>query len=133
MVAMPGETWRGPLPPADDDLQRLAGRLRSHVQAIGAREHNVWALAELEAAAAYIERELAAAGHAVRHEAFRSYVAPVRLVDRSIELCGKFGDLAFRPFRPRIDVRIQLVFPRDRPRSRASQQLAGWLTRQYRA
>ena len=78
MVAMPGRTWRGPLPPADDDLQRLAGRLRSHVEAVGAREHNVWALAELEAAAAYIERELAAAGHAVRREEFRSYVAPVR-------------------------------------------------------
>lgn len=58
--------------------------------------------------------------------------AGVGLVDRSIELCGKFGDLAFRPFRPRIDVRIQLVFPRDRPRSRASQQLAGWLMREYR-
>jgi len=78
MVAMPGRTWRGPLPPADDDLQRLAGRLRSHVEAVGAREHNVWALAELEAAADYIERELAAAGHAVRREEFRSYVAPVR-------------------------------------------------------
>jgi Zn-dependent M28 family amino/carboxypeptidase len=80
MVAMPGQTWRGPLPPADDDLQRLSGRLRSHVQAVGAREHNVWALAELEAAAAYIERELAAAGHAARREEFRSYVAPVRNV-----------------------------------------------------
>jgi hypothetical protein len=78
MVAMPGRTWSGPLPPADDDLQRLAGRLRSHVEAVGAREHNVWTLAELEAAAAYIERELAAAGHAVRREEFPSYVAPVR-------------------------------------------------------
>ena len=57
--------------------------------------------------------------------------AGVALVDRSIELCGKFGDLAFRPFRPRIDVRIQLIFPRERPRSRASTQLADWLRRQY--
>jgi DNA-binding transcriptional LysR family regulator len=59
--------------------------------------------------------------------------AGVGLVDRSIELSGKFDDLAFRPFRPRIDVRIQLVFPRDRPRSRASMQLADWLARKYRA
>jgi DNA-binding transcriptional LysR family regulator len=58
--------------------------------------------------------------------------AGVGLVDRSIELCGKFDELAFRPFRPRIEVRIQLVFPRDRPRSRASVQLADWLARQYR-
>jgi DNA-binding transcriptional LysR family regulator len=58
--------------------------------------------------------------------------AGVGLVDRSIELSGRFDDLAFRPFRPRIDVRIQLVFPRDRPRSRASMQLAHWLQRKYR-
>ena len=58
--------------------------------------------------------------------------AGVGLVDRSIELSGRFDDLAFRPFRPRIDVRIQLVFPRDRPRSRASMQLADWLQRKYR-
>ena len=59
--------------------------------------------------------------------------AGVGLVDRSIELSGRFDDLAFRPFRPGIEVRIQLVFPRDRPRSRASMQLADWLQRKYRA
>jgi DNA-binding transcriptional LysR family regulator len=53
--------------------------------------------------------------------------AGIGLVDRSIELCGRFDDLAFRPFRPRVAVNIQLVFPRDRPRSRASMQLADWL------
>ncbi len=53
--------------------------------------------------------------------------AGLALVDRSIELCGKFGELAFRPFRPRIDIRIQLIFPRDRPRSRATLQLAAWM------
>jgi DNA-binding transcriptional LysR family regulator len=53
--------------------------------------------------------------------------AGIGLVDRSIELSGRFGELAFRPFRPRVKVSIQLIFPRDRPRSRASTQLAGWL------
>lgn len=57
--------------------------------------------------------------------------AGVALVDRSIELCGKFGDLVFKPFRPRTDVLIQLIFPRDRPRSRASAQLAAWLKKKY--
>jgi DNA-binding transcriptional LysR family regulator len=57
--------------------------------------------------------------------------AGIGLVDRSIELSGKFDDLAFRPFRPRVEVKIQLVFPRDRPRSRASMQLADWLMRKY--
>ena len=57
--------------------------------------------------------------------------AGIGLVDRSIELSGKFDDLAFRPFRPRVEVTIQLVFPRDRPRSRASMQLANWLLRKH--
>jgi DNA-binding transcriptional LysR family regulator len=57
--------------------------------------------------------------------------AGIGLVDRSIELSGKFDDLSFRPFRPRVEGKIQLVFPRDRPRSRASMQLADWLMRNY--
>ena len=55
------------------------------------------------------------------------------LVDRSIRLCGKFDDLAFRPFRPLVPIRIQLIYPRDRPRSRASLQLAEWMNRKYHA
>lgn len=59
--------------------------------------------------------------------------AGLGLVDRSIELSGRFADLAFRPFRPAIRVDIQLVFPRDRPRSRASLQLTAWMQRTYRS
>jgi DNA-binding transcriptional LysR family regulator len=59
--------------------------------------------------------------------------AGIGLVDRSIELSGIFNDLAFRPFRPRVDVTIQAIFPRDRPRSRASVQLAQWISRLSRA
>lgn len=50
--------------------------------------------------------------------------AGVALIDRSIELSGMVEELAFKPFHPRVEVRIQLIFPRDRPRSRASLQLA---------
>ena len=53
--------------------------------------------------------------------------AGLALVDSSIERCGKFDDLVFLPFRPRIDILIQLIFPRDRPRSRATRQLANWM------
>jgi DNA-binding transcriptional LysR family regulator len=55
--------------------------------------------------------------------------AGVALADRSIALSGMFDDLAFKPFHPRIEVRIQIIFPRDRPRSRASMQLAEWLVK----
>lgn len=50
--------------------------------------------------------------------------AGVALVDRTAALSGAFGDLAFRTFQPRIPISIQLIYPQDRPRSRASAQLA---------
>ena len=93
MVAMPGRSWSGPPPPPDDDLRRLAERLRAHVQAVGTREHNVWAPAELEAAAAYVERELAGAGYAVRREEFRSQGAPVRNVCAEIRGASRPGEI----------------------------------------
>ena len=48
--------------------------------------------------------------------------AGIALVDQSIELSGKFGDLRFRPFRPTISVHVQLIYPRERARSRAVMQ-----------
>lgn len=50
--------------------------------------------------------------------------AGVAIVDRSASLSGAFGDLAFRTLQPRIPISIQLIYPRERPRSRASVQLA---------
>ena len=55
--------------------------------------------------------------------------AGVALVDGSTALSGKIGDLVYRPFHPRIRVRVQLIYPRDRPRSRAAVQLAQQLQR----
>jgi DNA-binding transcriptional LysR family regulator len=55
--------------------------------------------------------------------------AGVGLVDRATSLSGKFGDLAFRPFRPRIAVTVHLVYPRGRPRSRSAVQLSEHLRR----
>lgn len=53
--------------------------------------------------------------------------AGVALVDSAAAAARKFKDLAFRPFRPRIPVSIKLIYPRERPRSRATTQLAGLL------
>lgn len=55
--------------------------------------------------------------------------AGIALVDRASALSGRFGDLAFRPFEPAIQVAVQVIYPRDRPRSRATRQLAGQLHR----
>ncbi len=50
--------------------------------------------------------------------------AGVALVDSAGAASREFKDLAFRPFRPRIAVPIKLIYPRERPRSRATAQLA---------
>lgn len=55
--------------------------------------------------------------------------AGIALVDRVTSFSGKFGDLAFRPLRPRIGVAVHLIYPRDRPRSRAAVRLSEQLRR----
>ncbi len=55
--------------------------------------------------------------------------AGIGLVDRATSLSGKFGDLAFKPFDPRISLMVQLIYPRGRPRSRAALQLSESLHR----
>ena len=55
--------------------------------------------------------------------------AGVALVDRTTALSGTFGQLAFKPFRPKIPVRIQLIYPSQRARSQASVQLSEELRR----
>lgn len=49
--------------------------------------------------------------------------AGIALVDRTAALSSSFEDLVFKTFVPRIPVTIQMIFPRERPRSRASQLL----------
>jgi len=58
--------------------------------------------------------------------------AGIGLVDRATSLSGKFNELSFRPFRPRIGVRVQLIYTRGRPRSRAAMQLSEHLRRVVR-
>jgi len=55
--------------------------------------------------------------------------AGVALVDRATASSGKFGELAFRRFRPTVSVTVQLIYPRARPRARAAVQLAEHLRR----
>ena len=50
--------------------------------------------------------------------------AGIAIVDRATALSGKFEDLAFRPFQPRIALTVQLIYPRNRPRSRAVVRLS---------
>jgi len=51
MIAMPGRSHTGPLPPLSEEGRALAERLRRHVAVLAKSERNV----DLETAARYIE------------------------------------------------------------------------------
>ncbi len=55
--------------------------------------------------------------------------AGIALVDRTSALSRNFPELIFKPFRPSIPVRIELIYPRQRPRSQACNQLSQELRR----
>lgn len=55
--------------------------------------------------------------------------AGIALVDRTVAATRKFDDLAFRAYTPAVPVSIQMIFPRARPRSRATQNLSELLKR----
>ena len=50
--------------------------------------------------------------------------AGIALVDVATSISGKFDDLAFKPFRPKVKATVQLIYPRERPRSRAANRLS---------
>jgi Zn-dependent M28 family amino/carboxypeptidase len=78
MVSMPGRSWSGALLPLSDAERELRDRLERHVRVIASREHNLWTMEALEAAARYIEAQLTNAGHAVQREEYRSQGKSVR-------------------------------------------------------
>ncbi|OWW23041.1 hypothetical protein AYR66_24300 [Noviherbaspirillum denitrificans] len=70
MTSMPGESFRGPLPPLGTEEASLAQRLRGHVEKIAQAEHNTAFPGQLEDTASYIESALAEMGYAVRQQVF---------------------------------------------------------------
>jgi Zn-dependent M28 family amino/carboxypeptidase len=70
MLAVPGRSYKGPLPAPTPKERDLASRLRAHVLAIASAPHNVQHDQELEAAALYIEGELQKIGYSVGRQEF---------------------------------------------------------------
>ena len=84
MTSMPGESWRGQLPPPSDEERDLAVRLESHVTAIASGERNVPHYALLEKSAQYLEAELAKSGYRPRPQQFASGGRAVRNIEVEI-------------------------------------------------
>jgi Zn-dependent M28 family amino/carboxypeptidase len=86
MIAMPGQSWSGPLEPISPGDRAAADRLRGHVIAIASREHNMSDPAVYEAAAAYIEAQLGGSGFAVRRLSLPAPLTAVRNIE--VEIAG---------------------------------------------
>ncbi len=79
MVSVPGQSWRGAFAPLDAEEEALAAQLRRHVRSAASAERNVPRQREaLEAAARYLEAELASYGYAVRAQPYDSGAGVVR-------------------------------------------------------
>ena len=90
MTGVPGRSHTGPLPPLTPEERDLAPRLKRHVEAIAAREHNVSHYDELERSARYIETTLESYGYTVLRQVFdaddfRSRAKSVRNIEVLIE------------------------------------------------
>lgn len=72
MIRMPGESYRGPLPPVTDEIRALEQELRSYVQTLAGQigERNLFRYEKLVKAAEFIRTAHADAGYKVRRQTY---------------------------------------------------------------
>jgi hypothetical protein len=85
MLAVPGTPHAGALPALTSDELALSGRLKTHIAAIAAKEHNIDNYDELEKAARYIESALTSAGYKPEPQEFTVRGKKVRNVEVTID------------------------------------------------
>ena len=83
---LPGKSFAGPFPPATAEEQRLARRLRGHVETLAGAigERNVWHYEALERAAVYVEDELRRLGYRPGRQEYEAAGRTVRNVDATL-------------------------------------------------
>ncbi len=86
MLAMPGQSHRGPPAPVSADERILADRLRTHVAAIAGQIHNTENPQALAQAARYIERQLREMDYAVAIQRYPS--SGVEVENLEVEIRG---------------------------------------------
>lgn len=85
MLAMPGASHTGPLPPLQAGERALAQTLRQHVEAIASRPHNTAFPEQLEESARQIEQTVTSLGYAPRAQRFMAGSVEVRNIEVVIE------------------------------------------------
>lgn len=92
MIAVPGTSHTGPLEPLTANEKLLADNLKRHVTAVASREHNMFTVSELAAAAVHIERTLAGYGYNPGVQRYAIDGVEVRNMDAEVpgrELAGE--------------------------------------------
>ena len=89
-LVVPGRPHAGPLPPATNDEQDIATRLKGHVVAIASVPHNMQHYPALERAAQYIEGTLQGLGYAVTPQVFAVAGRPLRNIE--VQRAAQSGD-----------------------------------------
>lgn len=85
MIDMPQQSYKGPLLPATEEEKLIAARMSGHVRAVAGKEHNTQAPVALEAAARYLESQLAGMGYVVARQVFESGYGQVRNLEVEIK------------------------------------------------
>ena len=95
MIAMPGESWRGDLPPLTDDETRLAAALEKHVRRLASTigERNSRVRTGLESAVAWVRDELQGAGCEVEVHSFEAGGETFENVEARLPGSGDAGSL----------------------------------------
>jgi hypothetical protein len=85
MIAVPGRSFSGALPPLTADETGISKRLRRHVEAVARVPHNLDHFDNLERAARYIENELKALNYVPVPQTYRVDGKAVRNIEAIIE------------------------------------------------
>ncbi|HEX4738912.1 MAG TPA: M28 family peptidase [Allosphingosinicella sp.] len=85
MTAVPGHSYFGSLPPLTLSQTHLAGRLRTHVETIASKPHNVGHPEALDEAARYLEAQLLRLGYPVHRQSFAAGGTTVRNIEVVVE------------------------------------------------
>ncbi len=93
MVAVPGKSYSGPLLSRTDEETLLRDNLRRHVVAVASREHNLWHIEALEAAARYIEDALAGFGYTPSAQRFTTNGVAVRNIEVEVAGGARAGEI----------------------------------------
>jgi hypothetical protein len=113
MIAVPGRSWSGALPPLTEEERALVQPLRTHVAAIASSEHNLHYPPRLESAARYLEETLASFGYRVASQPIETVAMTSRETSRERPLERRDAASETRLHPRNLEVEVRGTAPQD--------------------